>query len=92
MGEVFIGFVVAQVMELMKANPAFRFIQPGMAGTIRTSVVVLVALLNIAIAYLEGSDALAKPSVKDAVSLIVQTLSGAVVAHLTYKASLKPAK
>lgn len=89
MGEVVIGFVVAQLMEAMKANPAFKFIQPGMAGTIRTSVVVLVALLNIAIAYLEGPDALTKPGVKDAVSLIVQTLSGAVVAHLTYKASFK---
>ena len=89
MGEVLVGFLVAQLMEQMKANPSIKFIQPGMAGPIRTSVVVLVALLNIALAYLEGPEALAKPDVKQAVSLVLQTLSSAVVAHLTYKATFK---
>lgn len=89
MNEILIGFVVSQVMEFLKQTPQIRFIQPGMVGPIRTSVTVLVALLNIVAAYLEGPEKLMHPTTQTAVQLVLQTLTSAVMAHLVYKGALK---
>lgn len=89
MNDILIGFVVSQIMEFLKNHPNVPFIQPGMVGPIRTSVTVMVALLQVLTAYLDGPEKLTHPTTQTAIQLVLSTLSSVVMAHLTYKGAIK---